>query len=137
MSQDKDSLSFQNNIPRVSCIDLELIIILAFVIKDTLKRCYRDTRRSNANSTGASETLSTMKQLKVLCEGFTFSLSTPCSQGSRGAVNLEKIPLKSKLAISVILKSCVSPTMTKAYLELRNLSKVIPLHHAMVSTTYM
>ena len=34
-----NSLSFQTNMYRVSCIDLELVIILAFLGKDTLKRC--------------------------------------------------------------------------------------------------
>ena len=68
-------LSFQINKYRVSCIDLELIIILAFLGKDTLERCNSDTGMPNANSTGTSERPSNIKQSKALQEWFTFVFS--------------------------------------------------------------
>ena len=52
-------------------IDSDLIIILAFLGKDTLKGCDRDTGTPNANSTG------TFKQFQALIERFTFSFTPP------------------------------------------------------------
>ena len=77
MQRYKNSLSFQTNRYRVSCIDLELIIILAFLGKDTLKRSNRDTGMPNTNSTGTSERPSNIKQFQALIEWFTFSFAPP------------------------------------------------------------
>ena len=86
----------------VSCIDLEPIIIVAFLGKDTLKRCNRDTGIPNANSTGTSKRPSNVKQFKALHEWLTFSF-TPSAVKVGCVVNLETLPLTFNLAIFVIL----------------------------------
>ena len=52
MQHYKIVLSFQTNMHQGPGIGSELVIILAFLVKDTLKRCDSDTGMPNANSTG-------------------------------------------------------------------------------------
>ena len=74
MQRYKIVLSFQTNMHQGPGIDSKLIIILAFLGKNTLKRCNRDTGTPNANSTGTSEKPSNLKQFQALLERFTLYL---------------------------------------------------------------
>ena len=105
MQRYKNSLSFQTDTWRVSGINLELVIILAFLDRDILKRCDRSTGGSNAISTGASEKPSNVNQLKTLHKRFPFSFPPrppPAVKAVGVQSTLKTLPLELNLAIFVI-----------------------------------
>ena len=104
MQRYKNSLSFQTDMWRVSGINLELVIILAFLDRDILKRCDRNTGGPNSISTGTSEKPSNVKQLKTLHKRFTFSFLPPPPAVKAVGVQstLKTLPLDFYMTIFVI-----------------------------------